>query len=110
MGLIELATQMVTIPMPAEIVTWTPSSEIVNVCRAIAGIALLAWAAFAIFKFLFPGRGSRNAFRQMGLMGVIGAGGAILILADVRMLPEIVNWVYTYILLPAGELFTGFFS
>lgn len=101
-----LVTQQVILP-EQQIISWTPSSEVVGIFRAIAGIALIVWLLFIIFKFLFPGRGSRNAFRQMGFWGVAGAAAGILICADISQLPVIANWLYQHILLPVGGFFTG---
>lgn len=77
----------------ADVITWTPSAGVKAVCRTVAGFAIAVWVLFVIFKFLFPGKGSRNAFRSMGAVGVLGALIAIVLLANIDLVPSIGNWI-----------------
>ena len=78
------------------VINWTPGDGLVKVCHLLAGLATLALIVSIIVRHTFLSR--RGGQRQRGGVGQIALTIlSITILANIQILPNLVNWLFNII-------------
>ena len=71
---------------------WSPPPQLQNWCRNLAFVAIIAWIVYYVAKVLAPGRRGMGGGRGEGGK-LIAAAVAILVLMDIKGLPDTVNLI-----------------
>jgi hypothetical protein len=74
--------------------SWTPPQELVDACTKIGFVLGIIWVLFILFQFALPSKqGGGRKLSRIGVMGFLGAGALIVLLFNIKQLPDIVNWI-----------------
>ena len=78
------------------VIDWEPGNGLTHVCHLLAGLATLALIVSIIARHTFMSK--RGGQRQRGGLGQIALTIlSITILANIQVLPGLVNWLYDII-------------